>query len=171
MLVWRAHFSLNDRYLLDSHNGKCQKLIAEESETHTLDVWIPKCITCSFPFSISISNQKVILTEIFTTNTHMSTTTQSWTNILYLTQKRHQTHIDKSIHNSPHPDSPTPIVYQISHEVVKIFDMFTTTTTYKTCVMLSLLAITLLMPRCIDLSVISHLFKFTIKHYISLCVQ
>ena len=43
--------------------------------------------------------------------------------------KRRQTYIDKSIHNSPHPDSPTPIVYQISHEVVKIFDMFTTTTT------------------------------------------
>ena len=128
MLVWCTHFSLNDQYLLDSHNGICQKLIAEKSETHTLDVWIPKCITCSFPFSLNISNQKVIPTK-YILHTHIQAhphipTTQTWANMLYLTQKHNQKHrqtdIDKSIHNSPHPDPPTPIVYQISHEDVKI---------------------------------------------------
>ena len=101
-----AHFSLNDQYLLDSRNGMCQKLIAVKSENYTRCV-NPQVHYVYFPFlQKNISNHKVIHIQIRT----------------YIPTHKHTQTLIKAfiIQHIPKIHQPTPIVYQISHEDVKI---------------------------------------------------
>ena len=106
-----AHFSLNDQYLLDSRNGMCQKLIAVKSEIYTRCV-NPQVHYVYFPFSKNISNHKVIHIQ---TRSHIRTHTHTH-------RHTHTQTLIKAfiIHHIPTILQPTPIVYQISHEDVKI---------------------------------------------------